>query len=55
MSNPPQFLDPDKLSSPYFYKGSNDNGGVHKNSGVNNKAAFLMVDGGTFNGKRSAR
>ena len=28
-----------------------DNGGVHFNSGVNNKAAFLMTDGGTFNGQ----
>ncbi len=27
-----------------------DNGGVHQNSGVGNKAAFLMRDGGTFNG-----
>ena len=26
-----------------------DSGGVHQNSGVNNKAAFLMTDGGTFN------
>jgi hypothetical protein len=28
-----------------------DNGGVHTNSGVNNKAAYLMVNGGTFGGK----
>ena len=28
-----------------------DNGGVHVNSGVNNKAAFLITDGGTFNGQ----
>src|SRR6185437_1348928 len=28
-----------------------DNGGVHHNSGVNSKAVFLMVDGGSFNGK----
>ena len=28
-----------------------DNGGVHNNSGVNNKAAFLITDGGTFNGQ----
>ena len=28
-----------------------DNGGVHFNSGVNNKAAFLMTDGGSFNGR----
>jgi hypothetical protein len=28
-----------------------DLGGVHTNSGVNNKAAYLMTDGGSFNGK----
>src|SRR5690606_33063690 len=28
-----------------------DTGGVHLNSGVNNKAAYLMVDGDTFNGQ----
>jgi Zn-dependent metalloprotease len=51
MSNPPLFHDPDKISSTYYYEGTDDNGGVHFNSGVNNKAVFLMVDGGTFNGK----
>ena len=30
---------------------ADDSGGVHTNSGVNNKAAFLMTDGGTFNGR----
>jgi hypothetical protein len=39
------------MTSTYYYPGSDDNGGVHTNSGVNNKAAYLMVDGGTFNGK----
>jgi Zn-dependent metalloprotease len=51
MSNPPAYGDPDKMSSPYFYTGPGDNGGVHINSGVNNKAAYLMVEGGTFNGR----
>ena len=51
MINPPAYGHPDKMSSPYFYTGSGDNGGVHINSGVNNKAAYLMVEGGTFNGK----
>jgi len=51
MSNPPVYGDPDKISSPNYFKGSGDNGGVHYNSGVNNKAVFLMVDGGIFNGK----
>ena len=51
MSNPPALGDPDKMSSPNYYEGEEDDGGVHYNSGVNNKAVFLMVDGGTFNGK----
>jgi hypothetical protein len=51
MSNPPAYGHPDKMSSLYYYTGSGDNGGVHINSGVNNKAAYLMVEGGTFNGK----
>lgn len=51
MKNPPAKGDPDKMTSPNYYKGEADNGGVHYNSGVNNKAVFLMTDGGTFNGK----
>jgi bacillolysin len=38
MKNPPAFKDPDRMTSVHYYKGSNDNGGVHWNSGVNNKA-----------------
>jgi Zn-dependent metalloprotease len=53
MENPPAFGDPDRmLSSNYTANFSeDDSGGVHTNSGVNNKAAYLMTDGGTFNGK----
>jgi bacillolysin len=61
MQNPPAFGDPDKITSPNYYTGSadaglgvGDNGGVHTNSGVNNKAAYLMTDGGTFNGQTVA-
>jgi Zn-dependent metalloprotease len=54
MKNPPLFADPDKMTSPYYYTGMYDNGGVHTNSGVNNKAAYLMTDGGNFNGKTVA-
>ncbi len=50
MKNPPAKGDPDSMLSPLYYKGPLDNGGVHTNSGVNNKAAYLMTDGGTFNG-----
>ncbi len=41
------------MTSPHYTADTNeqDAGGVHQNSGVNNKAAFLMTDGGTFNGR----
>ena len=51
MSNPPAFGDPDKMTSGNYYLGPLDNGGVHINSGLNNKAVYLMTDGGFFNGK----
>jgi bacillolysin len=51
MQDPSAFSEPDKMTSPFYYLGSSDNGGVHFNSGINNKAAYLMVDGGTFNGQ----
>ncbi len=50
MANPPEFGDPDKMSSANYYCGSADYGGVHWNSGVGNKAAYLIADGGVFNG-----
>ncbi len=61
MKNPPVYGHPDRITSD-FYKcpecdpndstclESNDRGFVHANSGVGNKAAYLMTDGGTFNG-----
>ncbi len=51
MKNPPQKGDPDKMTSSKYRKTLSDNGGIHHNSGVNNKAVYLMVDGGTFNKK----
>jgi Zn-dependent metalloprotease len=51
MKNPPQFGDPDKMTSSLYYKDLGDNGGVHYNSGVNNKAVYLIVQGGAFNAK----
>jgi bacillolysin len=51
MSNPPTYGNPDRMRSPLYNLAPSDNGGVHSNSGINNKAAFLMVDGGTFNGQ----
>ena len=54
LKNPPAFGDPDSMTSTRYYTGASDNHGVHTNSGVNNKAAYLMVDGGIFNGKTVA-
>ena len=53
MSDPTLFSDPDSIASPNYDTDPFfiDNGGVHHNSGVNNKAAYLMVAGGSFGGK----
>ncbi len=51
MQDPPAFGNPDRMTSALYFFGSDDNGGVHYNSGINNKAAYLMADGGTFNGQ----
>ena len=51
MGDPPAFSDPDRMTSPLYSQADSDNGGVHTTGGVNNKAASLMVDGGTFNGQ----
>jgi Zn-dependent metalloprotease len=52
MQDPTVYGDPDRMTSPNYVCGgySYDYGGVHFNSGVANKAAYLMVDGDTFNG-----
>ena len=49
MSNPPAFNDPDKMTSRFWGFDAADAGRVHTNSGVSNKAFFLLVDGQTFN------
>ena len=54
MANPPAYGDPDRMTSPYYATGIWDNGGVHTNSGVANKAAYLIADGGSFNGRTVA-
>ncbi len=52
MSNPPTYGDPDRMGSVNYYCNADvDGGGVHTNSGVANKAAYLLTDGGSFNGK----
>ncbi|HSJ52626.1 MAG TPA: M4 family metallopeptidase, partial [Anaerolineae bacterium] len=50
MSEPGDYEQPDSTDSYYYYCGPDDGAGVHINSGVGNKAAFLMVDGGSFGG-----
>ena len=49
----PTCLDPGKVSDAEYYCATDDAGGVHRNSGVNNHAYALLVDGGTYNGRRS--
>jgi bacillolysin len=55
MSNPPSFGQPDRMTSSLWTTNVDDQafdaGGVHTNSGVGNKAAYLMAAGGAFNGK----
>ncbi len=57
MKNPPARNDPDRLGSSLYHfpeadpSDANDYGGVHSNSGINNKLCFLLTDGGTFNGQ----
>jgi bacillolysin len=51
MREPPLFNQPDKMSSPLYAQDMFDNGGVHVNSGLGNKAVYLLVNGGTFNGR----
>ena len=53
MKNPPLYGQPDTMTSSNYTADpyGEDNGGVHTNSGVGNKAAFLITDGGSFNGK----
>jgi Zn-dependent metalloprotease len=59
MSFPTNRNDPDRLGSSFYVppvpagtgNNGNDFGGVHSNSGVNNKLAYLLTDGDTFNGQ----
>jgi bacillolysin len=50
MKNPPLFDQPDRVGGPNWTDGRDrfgavDSGGVHTNSGVGNKAAYLITDG----------
>ena len=46
MANPPRFNDPDTMPPQMI---ATDNGGVHTNSGIQNKVAFLISEGGVHN------
>ncbi len=48
MSDPAKYGDPDHYS--VRYTGTSDNGGVHINSGIGNKAAYLLSQGGSHYG-----
>lgn len=54
MSDPPSYGQPDRMTSSLWTTDPLDQafdaGGVHTNSGVGNKAAYLMTEGDTFNG-----
>lgn len=50
LDDPPKKGQPDRLFASNYHCDSSDNGGVHRNSGVMNKAFYLMVTGGNFNG-----
>jgi Zn-dependent metalloprotease len=51
MWNPTCFGNPGKVSDGQYSCSADDAGGVHNNSGVDNHAYALMVDGGTYNGQ----
>lgn len=53
MATPGCFGNPAKVTDPVYAcdPNQNDNGGVHSNSGIPNKAFSLLVDGGSFNGQ----
>lgn len=45
MANPNLYGDPDTYQGTYWYTGTADNGGVHTNSGVQNKWFYILVNG----------
>ena len=51
MKEPTLSQHPDRTGSPFFRVTDDDRGGVHRNSGVSNKFAYLLTDGDTFNGQ----
>jgi Zn-dependent metalloprotease/chitodextrinase len=45
MKNPNAFSNPDTYGGTYWYTGTADNGGVHRNSGVQNKWFYILAMG----------
>ena len=54
MQEPGRFGHPDRMRSARWHISPADDGGVHRNSGVGNKTAALIADGGRFRGYRIA-
>ena len=52
MADPGKYGQPDRMTSKLWNPDPSDSGGVHTDSGVGNKAAQLIVDGGDFNGRQ---
>ena len=50
LEEPTLYGQPGKVTDEEYYCGYYDNGGVHYNSGIPNHAAYLMAEGGTYNG-----
>ena len=50
MRDPARYGHPDRVRSPRWHAGTSDYGGVHRNNGVGNKAAYLVAAGGNFRG-----
>jgi len=51
MWHPTCYGDPGKVSDSQYFCTTDDNGGVHVNSGVPNHLFALLVDGGVYNGQ----
>jgi bacillolysin len=53
LKNPPLYDQPDRMKSPAFVATDvyDDGGAVHDNDGIGNKTAYLISQGGTFNGR----
>lgn len=51
LADPPAAGQPDRTTSVLYSNDYGDNSGVHTNSGIANKTAYLISQGGSFNGQ----